>query len=117
MLYNLFSNSVKAIRRTGDPGSIFLRVGLENGMVFLEMQDTGDGIPEEHRDRVFDAFFTTSSPRSDEDDILSGSGLGLKIVRDIAVAYQGDAFVSEPKDGYSTAVRFELPRGSGEDGD
>ena len=117
VLYNLFSNSVKAIRRTGDPGSILLRVGLENGMVFLEMQDTGDGIPEEHRDRVFDAFFTTSSPRSDEDDILSGSGLGLKIVRDIAVAYQGDAFVSEPKDGYSTAVRFELPRGSGEDGD
>lgn len=40
---------------------------------------------------------------------MTGTGLGLKIVRDIINAYNGKIFVKEPKKGYSTTFRIEIP--------
>ncbi|MGV3530571.1 MAG: sensor histidine kinase [Flavisolibacter sp.] len=112
ILFNLYTNSKKAIKRNGVQGKIKVIVGKEDSMVYLEFLDNGDGIPEENRKRIFDAFFTTSSPmgfESTEDEKLTGTGLGLKIVKDIVQAYGGTIDVVKPESGYSTCFRIELP--------
>jgi signal transduction histidine kinase len=112
VLFNFHTNALKAIRRARRDGTILVRAGREADRVFIEFADNGDGIPIEIRDRIFNPFFTTSTPGGgslDADDDLRGSGLGLKIVRDIATGYGGEVELVTPPDGYSTCFRFELP--------
>jgi len=120
ILFNLFTNSRKAIVRAGhDTGKILVTAGREKGKVFVEFADNGDGIPHENRERIFDAFFTTSYISStevdeDEDDDLLGTGLGLKILKDIVTSYNGEiALVGAPR-GYVTCFRIEIPEASKE---
>lgn len=112
ILINFFTNSLKAIKRKGVNGAIFIKAGRENGRIYLEFSDNGDGIPEDCKGRVFDAFFTTT-PRTgmhsnDAEDIM-GMGLGLKIVRDIVDAVDGTVEVVDPPAGYTTCFRVEVP--------
>lgn len=113
ILFNFYSNSLKAIKRSGNSrGKLLIKVGLENRVVYLEFSDNGDGIPDEIKPRIFNAFFTTSTPASRDQPIeeeSQGSGLGLKIVQDIVTSYNGEVFLSEPQNGYSTCFRVELP--------
>ncbi|WP_312931785.1 sensor histidine kinase [Stutzerimonas nitrititolerans] len=119
ILLNLFTNSLKAINRAKVPGRILIRGGeSEENSIYIEFIDNGDGIPEDHKERVFDAFFTTSTPAdalADEEVQITGSGLGLKIIRDIIVSAGGEIFVSSPPDNYSTCIRIEFPRASEEE--
>jgi signal transduction histidine kinase len=112
ILFNFFTNSRKAIRRSGNQGHIALRAGRDGGMVFLEFADNGDGVPPENAERIFNAFFTTASPASrsspEQDDIL-GTGLGLKIVHDIVAGYGGNVRLTVPPDGFATCFRVEIP--------
>jgi len=112
ILFNFFTNSKKAIRRAGVEGRIFIRCGREEGMVFLEFSDNGDGIPKEKEEVIFNAFYTTSSAAgrsASEIDSLTGTGLGLKIVSDIIESYNGNVYVTTPHDGYTTTLRVEVP--------
>ncbi|HCF3907969.1 sensor histidine kinase [Pseudomonas aeruginosa] len=119
ILLNLFTNSLKAINRAKVPGRILIRGGeSEENSIYIEFIDNGDGIPDDHKERVFDAFFTTSTPAdalADEEVQITGSGLGLKIIRDIIVSAGGEIFVSSPPDNYSTCIRIEFPRASEEE--
>jgi len=120
ILFNLYSNSKKAIKRANSKGKIFIKAGSENNIIFLEFSDNGDGIRTENKTRIFDAFFTTSPPSgslSTEYEQLTGTGLGLKIVKDIVIGYGGDIFVQSPFFGYSTTIRIELPKFEHEDSD
>lgn len=113
ILFNLYSNSKKAIKRTNSSAKIFIKAGKENNIIYLEFSDTGDGIPDKDKDRIFDAFFTTSQPTGSlipEYEELTGTGLGLKIVKDIVNGYDGDVFVKIPTEGFSTTIRIELPK-------
>lgn len=113
ILLNLFTNAIKAIRNTGRPGEILISARSEGRELVLDFCDTGTGIAPGHRDRVFDAFFTTTSsatPLSSEADELTGSGLGLKIVKDIIGARDGTIHVIDPPPGYSTCFEIRLPR-------
>src|SRR5262249_39663292 len=78
ILLNLLTNSIKAIKRTQRAGRLLIRVGTARpGFVFLEFTDNGDGIPPENRDRVFDAFFTTTGGSSGRDsDTAQAIGTG-----------------------------------------
>ena len=82
ILFNLYSNSKKAIKRAKkDKGEILVKAGKENNSIVVEFIDNGDGIPLENRDKIFNAFFTTSSPKghkASSTDELTGTGLGLK---------------------------------------
>jgi signal transduction histidine kinase len=116
MLLNLLTNSIKAVKRAQRPGRFLIRVGTAGpGFVFLEFTDNGDGIPKENRERVFDAFFTTTGGTSGRDADATeaiGTGLGLKIVADIAESAGGRAEVVDPPDGYATSIRITVPAGS-----
>jgi len=85
------------------------------GFVFLEFSDNGDGIPKANRDRVFDAFFTTtggSLARASDASQAVGTGLGLKIVADIVQSAGGQVEVVDPPEGYATTIRITVPAGS-----
>lgn len=112
ILFNFYTNSRKAINRVKVKGKIFIECGKKHNNVYLEFSDNGDGIQLEKRDKIFNAFYTTSIPvgkivKNHEE--MTGTGLGLKIVRDIITSYGGKIFVKEPIKGYSTTIRVELP--------
>jgi signal transduction histidine kinase len=121
ILLNLLTNSIKAVKRAQRAGRFLIRVGTaEQGFVFLEFSDNGDGIPPENSDRVFDAFFTTTggtSGRSSDASQAIGTGLGLKIVADIAQSAGGRVEVVNPPEGYVTSIRITVPAGSVETDD
>ena len=113
ILFNFYSNSLKAIDRApNSAGRLLLRVGREDGRVFLEFADDGAGVPEEIQDRIFNAFFTTATPSSRDSTLAAeaqGSGLGLKIVADIVAVYDGSVYLTAPPAGYRTCLRVEFP--------
>ncbi|MET3538757.1 sensor histidine kinase [Chryseobacterium limigenitum] len=118
ILFNLYSNSKKAMKRRGIiDRKIKINAGKLEDKLFVEFLDNGDGIPFENREKIFDAFFTTSSPRSKSNisNELSGTGLGLKIIKDIIESYQGEITVENPEENYSTNIRIEIPIAKNED--
>jgi signal transduction histidine kinase len=114
ILFNLYTNSKKAILRANtEVGRIRIICGKVDNSIYLEFLDNGDGIPEENRERIFNAFFTTSTPiglDAVKEDKLTGTGLGLKIVKDIVETYGGKIFLTEPEEGFITSFRIELPK-------
>lgn len=112
ILFNLYINSKKAIRRTNNQGEIFIKCGKDNKMVFLEFSDNGDGIPKENEEKIFDAFFSTTSAagkEANDQEAMTGIGLGLKIVSDIIESYGGEIYVTIPPEGFNTTIRIEIP--------
>ena len=97
VLLNLILNATQAMP---DGGAIALSFGPEQaGVATLDVVDTGTGIPEEVRGRIFDSFF---SGRPD------GTGLGLAIARRILQAHHGDLTLVSTGPG-GTTMRVTLP--------
>lgn len=113
ILYNLYTNSRKAIKRANVIGKILVEVGVEDDYLFVNFLDNGDGIPKENENRVFNAFFSTSTPASFDapnEEQLIGTGLGLKIVKDIIISYKGNICVAPPSKDYSTCFKIIIPK-------
>ncbi|MFV8355832.1 ATP-binding protein [Flavobacterium sp. XS1P32] len=119
VLFNLFTNSKKAIKRSNNLGLINIECGKFENKIYLKFSDTGDGINEENKERIFEEFFTTSSPNTVDNlniqNEYTGTGLGLKIVKDIISSYRGRIFVDEPKEGFSTTISIEIPAATEKD--
>ncbi|MBR4617341.1 MAG: HAMP domain-containing histidine kinase [Kiritimatiellae bacterium] len=77
---------VNAIRHSGSD-YVWISVSREDGRACITVEDHGVGIPEEHREKVFDRFHRVDGSRSAE---TGGAGLGLAIVRRIALLHGGD---------------------------
>ena len=77
VISNLLSN---AFRWTPDGGSVELRLGTRNGGVSVEVVDSGPGVPLERRDVIFQPFVSQD---------VNGTGLGLPIARELAIALGG----------------------------
>ena len=77
IISNLLSN---AFRWTPDGGRIDLALSQENGAVVVDVEDTGPGIDVDARERIFRPFWSTDG---------RGTGLGLPIARELAVALGG----------------------------
>ncbi|KFC35505.1 sensor histidine kinase [Elizabethkingia anophelis] len=114
ILFNLYTNSKKAIMRSKNIGELDIECGKIDNRIFLKFSDTGDGIKDDIKDRIFEEFFTTSSPNTldnlDSSNEITGTGLGLKIVKDIISSYRGRIYVDEPKEGFSTTIYIEVPK-------
>ena len=114
ILFNFYTNSKKAIKRSGNKGEILIECGVEENMIYLEFSDTGDGISKENEEMVFNEFFTTTSQKDFKEAFdyteVFGTGLGLKIVKDIVSSYRGKVFVTSPKNNYNTCMRVEIPQ-------
>lgn len=113
ILYNLYTNSRKAIKRANVIGKILIEVGVEEDNTFINFIDNGDGIPKENESRVFNAFFSTSTPASFDapnEEQLIGTGLGLKIVKDIIISYKGNICIVPSPTGYSTCFKITIPK-------
>ncbi len=110
ILQNLYSNSKKAIIRSGRKGKILISYYKDKESVILSFCDNGDGILDIYKKRVFDAFYTTSSPFNNNmiEEDLSGSGLGLHIVKQIIINRNGSIWIDEPVIGYNTCVTIQL---------
>jgi signal transduction histidine kinase len=102
VLFNLIQN---AIRHTPPDGSVLVRAECTDGEVQIEVADTGEGIPQADRDRVFDAFFRGGVQAARGD---AGAGLGLAISRAIVEAHGGRIWLAGS--GPGTRVRFSVPR-------
>lgn len=79
----------------------------------MEFSDNGDGIPEGNEEKIFERFYTTSAQvdidHVDEINKVTGSGLGLTIVKDICTSNNGSVFLVNPIGDYSTCFRVEIP--------
>ncbi len=107
MLRELVSNLVdNALRYTPDGGKVALSITDASGAVVLEVSDSGCGIDEDERERVFAPFYR--SPASFELN-PGGTGLGLAIVRDIARLHHASVTIgdADPGPGLRVSVRFE----------
>ena len=94
-------------------GKILIEVGVEEDNTFINFIDNGDGIPKENESRVFNAFFSTSTPASFDapnEEQLIGTGLGLKIVKDIIISYKGNICIVPSPTGYSTCFKITIPK-------
>lgn len=114
VLLNLYTNAVKAVKRAGGERKILVIADRsDDESVRLSFSDTGDGVPEVNRERIFDAFFTTriGSPAGGDDvEHAKGTGLGLWIVHQIVVNAGGEISVIEPKNGFATTFELLIPR-------
>lgn len=99
---NLLDN---AIRYTPDSGCVHARITMETTKVILTIEDSGPGIPEQDRERVFARFYRREAGSQ------TGSGLGLSIVRNIAVQHGASvALASSSLGGLSAVVTFPVER-------
>ena len=102
MIFNLVDNAIKYNRKGG---SVNVSVKDENGEVVLCVKDTGIGIPENDKDRVFERFYRVDKSRSRES---GGTGLGLSIVRHAAMFHHAKISL-DSKLGEGTAVTIRFP--------
>lgn len=107
VILNLVKNAIEAMR-SGSSGNRRLRLVTgfdEKSSVSVYIQDSGDGIAPQYRDKIFEPFFTTK-PR--------GMGLGLSICRAIAEEHGGELRLSKT-DSHGTSFELKLPIGSASD--
>jgi PAS domain S-box-containing protein len=99
VLTNLVGN---ALRHTPEGGSVTVNASRNHNEVTLSVEDTGAGIPEEYRKRIFDQFVQVpGAPQG-------GAGLGLSIARKIVQAHGGEMTV-ESQVGKGSRFSFTLP--------
>ena len=108
ILFNLLSNSVRALdKETIEERMIRVEGSLVDDEVRIVFLDTGVGIPEQNRLRVFDPFYTTST--ADDAELGLGTGLGLAIVADIARSNGGSARVVAAMEPFLTCIEVRIP--------
>jgi two-component system, NarL family, sensor histidine kinase BarA len=115
VLLNLVSNAIKFTPRNGrvemsaEPGHMGMAPGAETPVappaVLIRVTDTGIGIPEDSRQRIFEAFFQVDNSTTRE---YGGTGLGLSIVKNFVEAHGGHVWTS-PREGGGTVFAVLMP--------
>lgn len=103
LLFNLIENAIK-YNKTG--GTVFVSVKQADENVILEVADTGSGIPKDCMESIFEPFFRVDKSRSRQ---MGGVGLGLALVREIALLHGGNVRAEARAEG-GTVFRVVLPR-------
>lgn len=105
MAMNLIDNAVK-YNLPG--GHVYVSVRKRGDQIDFAVKDTGIGIPEDKQKRVFERFYRADTSRSRK---ISGSGLGLSIVKHIA-EYHNGTITLRSKENHGTEIIIHLPSGN-----
>ncbi|MCC8099787.1 MAG: two-component sensor histidine kinase [Clostridiales bacterium] len=109
LLEELCDNLVEnAVRYNRPGGRVLLTTGLREGQPFLQVRDSGIGIPKEAQSRVFERFYRVDKSRS---KATGGTGLGLAIVKHIALLHNA-AIDLESQVGEGTEMTVCFPKPS-----
>ena len=100
VLMNLLTN---ALRHTPNDGAVAIRVAPVAGEVQVAVEDTGEGLDQEARTRMFERFW-----RGDRSRTTRGAGLGLAIARGLVEAHGGRIW-AEDREGGGARICFTLP--------
>jgi two-component system OmpR family sensor kinase len=104
MFNNLIDNATKYTPRGG---RVDVSLQVDHGQPLVRIADSGQGIPADERERVFDRFYRVGTGASRARTDVAGSGLGLAIVRRIAVQHDATVVLSESETGgLLVSVRF-----------
>ncbi|MBR5459900.1 MAG: ATP-binding protein [Clostridia bacterium] len=103
IIFNLVDNAIKYNRENG---SVSVEIKENEKNVTLNVCDTGIGIPEEYRERVFERFYRVDKSHSKE---VGGTGLGLSIVKHAAKLHQAHIELYSVVNG-GTSVRVIFPK-------
>jgi two-component system NtrC family sensor kinase len=98
VMLNMFKNAKEAMP---GGGSLNVRTSREDHKILIQIQDTGVGIPEDLRNKIFEAFFTTKQK-------VKGVGLGLSVCYGIIKDHGGEIKV-ESEEGKGTSFTISLP--------
>jgi len=93
IMTNLMSN---AIKYTPSGGSVTAIIDYQNDKLFITIADTGQGISKEHLPKIFDRFYQVDEPGQ---RTYAGSGIGLALVKELAILHGGDIKVESPDEG------------------
>ncbi|MEM7379995.1 MAG: ATP-binding protein, partial [Bacteroidota bacterium] len=105
IVYNLLSNAFKF---TPKNGSIFFFASHSENELFIEVRDTGTGIPEDKLPYIFNRFYQVDDTDSSE---MPGTGIGLAVTKELVELMQGKVTVdSQPKHGSSFKVVLPLDK-------
>ncbi|MBI3775432.1 MAG: sensor histidine kinase [Gammaproteobacteria bacterium] len=109
ILLNLYTNALKAItsKVKSGPRRITFQVWNEGNTHFLQVADTGVGIPNALKSRIFESLFTTTD--TNRDPLGSGMGLGLSLIQRGIENFGGKIAVTTPPPGFTTCFRVQLP--------
>jgi two-component system sensor histidine kinase GlrK len=102
---NLISNAIKF---TPQDGKIEVRLARNGEAISLQVADTGPGVSPYDRNRLFEPFYSGSATY---DGLVSGSGLGLSIVKEYVVAHGGSIALADSESGASFKVLLPLVAG------
>ncbi len=102
VMVNLLHNAIKF---TPAEGQVTVRVEQRKNRVYVDVQDTGVGIPEEEQARLFERFYKSDKARRSE-----GTGLGLAIAKNIVQSHGGKITVTSAQ-GEGSTFTFWLPLG------
>jgi two-component system phosphate regulon sensor histidine kinase PhoR len=106
---NLLSN---AIKYSPERTTVRVRVRRDGEEAVVEVSDQGPGIPEQHRERLFERFYRVDKARSRDS---GGTGLGLSIVKHVALVHRGHAEVDSTVGAGSTfRLRFPVAESPGQ---
>ncbi len=111
VLSNLLGN---ALGHTPPFGAVTLRCGRDRAMAFVDVVDTGPGIPDDELERIFERFYRrTGDGESMPGPLRAGRGIGLTIARSLARAQGGDVVASSARPGQGATFRLTVPLSPG----
>jgi PAS domain S-box-containing protein len=100
VLMNLMLNGIEAMKDLGSGGELTIKSQKEDdGQILVSVRDTGVGLRPEHKEQIFNAFFTTKP---------QGTGMGLAISRSIIESHGGHLWAT-PNAGRGATFQFTLP--------
>jgi len=99
VVINLLNNAVKYTTAGGEVG---IKLISKENELYFEISDTGPGIPEEYKDKIFDKFERITTEK------MEGTGLGLPIAKDIVELHKGKIWV-ESEAGKGSVFKVKLP--------
>ncbi len=106
---NLISNAIRYSKRSEGDQRVWVRTLAGGGGVILEVEDEGIGMSDEDQDKIFGGFYRSSQAK---EQTISGSGLGMAIVRNI-IDQMGARIECDSEPGRGTKFTVVFPRASG----